>query len=155
MKNMKILIFTEGTALKPGSEESHKSHAFRSYIPNGNVVWKLQSWKEQGAEIYYLTSRETPEEIDEIRFVLEKYHFPQMQNLLYRKEGQEYKDVAESLIPDIFIEDDCASIGGEAEMTYPHIKPVIKSKIHSIVVKEFANIDYLPDDVKELQMRSN
>jgi len=78
-----------------------------------------------------------------------------MQNLLYRKEGQEYKDVVESLAPDIFIEDDCASIGGEAEMTYPRIKPEIKSKIHSIVVKEFANIDYLPDDVNELQMRSN
>jgi len=78
-----------------------------------------------------------------------------MQNLLYRKEGQEYKDVVESVVPDIFIEDDCASIGGEAEMTYPHIKPEIQPKIHSIVVKEFANIDYLPDDVNELQMRSN
>ena len=152
---MKILIFTEGTALKPGSVESHKTHTFRSYIPNGNVVWKLQSWKKQGAEIYYLTSRETPEEIDDIRFVLTKYVFPQVQNLLYRKNGQEYKDVAEALIPDVFIEDDCASIGGEAEMTYPHINPSLQTKIHSIVVKEFGNIDYLSDNVNELQMRSN
>ncbi len=152
---MKILIFTEGTALKPASVGSSQAHSFQTYVPNGNVVWKLQSWKKQGAEIYYLTSRETPEEIDDIRFVLEKYHFPQMQNLLYRKNGQGYKDVVESLIPDIFIEDDCASIGGEAEMTYPHIKPEIKSKIRSIVVKEFANIDYLPNNVNELQTTSN
>jgi len=147
---MKILIFTEGTALKPGSEESHQSQSFRTYIPNGNVVQKLLSWKKQGAEIYYLTSRTTSEEIDDIRFVLEKNNFPQGQNLLFRKKGQEYKDVAEKLIPDVFIEDDCASIGGEAEMTYPHINPEIRSKIHSIVVKEFTNIDYLPTNIQEL-----
>ena len=147
---MKILIFTEGTALKPASVGSFQTQTFRTYIPNGNVVWKLQSWKKQGAEIYYLTSRTAPEEIDDIRFVLEKNNFPRLQNLLFRKEGQEYKDVAESLIPDIFIEDDCASIGGDAEMTYPHINPEIRSKIHSIVVKEFANIDYLPANIQEL-----
>ncbi|MDA1316634.1 MAG: hypothetical protein O3B87_01265 [bacterium] len=147
---MKILIFTEGTALKPGSEESHEAHEFRKYIPNGQVVQKLQHWKDQGAEIYYLTSRTTSEEIDDIRYVLEKHHFPQVQNLLFRKDGQEYKDVAELLIPDVFIEDDCASIGGEVEMTYPHIKPEIKLKIHSIVVAEFANIDYLPENIQEL-----
>lgn len=149
---MKILIFTEGTALKPASIESHNAHLFRQYIPNGNVVWKLQSWKKQGAEIYYLTSREIPEEIDDIRYVLEKYDFPQFQNILFRTNGQEYKDVVESLIPDIFIEDDCASIGGEAEMTYPHIKSEIQALIHSIIVKEFASIDYLPDDVKKLRI---
>ena len=99
IKNMKILIFTEGTALKPGSVESHKAHTFRSYIPNGNVVRKLQSWKKQGADIYYLTSRTTTDEINDIRYVLEKYTFPQVQNLLFRKEGQAYKDVAELLIP--------------------------------------------------------
>ncbi|MDP4011037.1 MAG: hypothetical protein Q8P72_02295 [Candidatus Roizmanbacteria bacterium] len=147
---MKILIFTEGTALKPGSENSNSSQIFRTYIPNGNVVQKLQSWKDQGADIYYLTSRTTLEELADIRFVLEKYHFPQVQNLLFRKDQQEYKDVVEALIPDVFIEDDCASIGGEVEMTYPHIEPEIQSKIHSIVVKEFASIDYLPESLKLL-----
>ena len=147
---MKILIFTEGTALKPSSEQSNVTHLFRTYIPNGEIVKKLIDWEKQSAEISYLTSRTSPEEIDDIRFVLEKYNFPQVQNLLYRKEGQEYKDVAEALIPDIFIEDDCASIGGQWQMTYPHIKPEIQSKIHSIIVKEFASIDYLPEKVSEL-----
>jgi hypothetical protein len=147
---MKILIFTEGTALKPDSEKSHEAHEFRAYIPNGKVVQKLQGWKDQGADIYYLTSRTTSEEIDDIRYVLTTYHFPQVQNLLFRKDGQEYKDVVEVLVPDIFIEDDCASIGGEAEMTYPHIKPEVQEKIHSIVVPEFANIDYLPEHISDL-----
>lgn len=47
------------------------------------------------------------------------------------------------MIPDILIEDDCESIGGEKEMVYPHIKDELKSKIKSIVVKEFEGIDHL------------
>ncbi|PIZ65364.1 hypothetical protein COY15_03390 [Candidatus Roizmanbacteria bacterium CG_4_10_14_0_2_um_filter_39_12] len=147
---MKILIFTEGTALKPSSEKTHEAHEFRAYVPNGKVVQKLQHWKDQGEDINYLTSRTTRDEIDDIRFVLKKYNFPQIENLLFRNKGQEYKDVAEALIPDVFIEDDCASIGGEVEMTYPHITPEIQAQIHSIIVPEFANIDYLPENTQEL-----
>jgi len=161
---MKILIFTEGTALMPSSardlsrEERVKQSAsesddvknFRSYIPNGEAVSKIQNWENQGAEIYYLTSSSTAQKVDDIRFVLTTFKFPDAQNLLFRKEGQEYKDVAEELMPDIFIEDDCESIGGEAEMTYPHIKPELKPKIHSIIVKEFAGIDHLPDSIIDL-----
>lgn len=161
---MKILIFTEGTATMQSSaigvnrEERVKQsidnipevNDFRSYVPNGNVVEKLNRWKSQGAEIYYLTSHRTPEEIDDVRFVLDKYHFPDKQSLLFRKDGQEYKDVAEELLPDILIEDDCESIGGETEMTYPHIRPDLKNRIHPIVVSEFAGIDSLSDNVHNL-----
>lgn len=59
--------------------------------------------------------------------------------------------VAENLVPDILIEDDCESIGGEKEMTYPNIKDELKNKIKSIVVKEFKGIDHLPDDIEELK----
>ena len=161
--SMKILIFTEGTAImhstafgvsreervKQSSQESETVKDFKTYIPNGNVVQKLNAWKEQGAEIFYLTSRETPEHVDNIKFVLDKYNFPDKQNLLYRKQGEQYKDVAEKLMPDIFVEDDCESIGA-SEMTYPHINPKIKAKIHSIIVKEFAGIDHLPDSLLKL-----
>lgn len=161
---MKILIFTEGTALmhstaqgvsreervKQSAENSAAVNNFRTYIPNGNVVEKLNNWKTQGAEINYLTSRTTPQEINDIRAVLSTYTFPDHENLLHRKEGQEYKDVVEEFVPDIFIEDDCESIGVE-EMTYPHIKHDMKSKIHSIVVKEFAGIDHLPDSINYLK----
>ena len=162
---MKILIFTEGTvtmqstAIGVDREERVKQSVgnissvndFRDYIPSGGAVNKLDNWKSQGAEIFYLTSRTLPNEIDDVRFVLDKYHFPDPQNLLYRKENQEYKDLAEELIPSIFIEDDCESIGGENEMTYPYIRPETKSKIHSIIVEEFAGIDNLPDDLGDLE----
>lgn len=162
---MKILVFTEGTVTMPeisldvSREERVKQsveglasvHNFGSYIPNSSAVEKLNGWKGQGAEIYYLSSRTEPNEIDDVRSVLDKYHFPYPQNILYRKGGQEYKDVAEQLMPDILIEDDCESIGGESEMTYPHIRPDLKSKIKPIVVKEFAGIDDLPDNLGDLE----
>lgn len=161
---MKILIFTEGTIIMYPSakgltreqrvqqskirERSVYDYAY--YIPNDNAVEKINRWKNQGTKIYYLTSRITQEQINDIREVLKKYKFPDRNNLLYRKEGEEYKDVAEKLIPDILIEDDCESIGGEKEMTYPHIKPELKKKIKSIIVKEFGGIDHLPDNISDL-----
>ena len=48
------------------------------------------------------------------------------------------------------IEDDCESIGGEIEMTYPYIKPELKNKIKSVVIKEFSGIDNLPNNIQEL-----
>ena len=42
------------------------------------------------------------------------------------------------------------SIGGEAEMTYPCIKPALKVRIKSIIVKEFGGIDHLLDDLSSL-----
>lgn len=162
---MKILIFTEGTvtmqstAIGVDIEERVKQSVgnissvndFRDYIPNGGAVDKLDNWKSQGAEIFYLTSRTLPYEIDDVRFVLDKNHFPDPQNILYRKENQEYKDVAEKLLPDVLIEDDYESIGGEIEMAYPHIRLDLRKKIQSIVVKEFAGIDNFPDNLDDLE----
>jgi hypothetical protein len=104
---------------------------------------------ESGATILYLTSRRTPEEVQIIRNVLEKHSFP-MGELLFREAGEEYKDVAERALPDIIVEDDCESIGGEEEMTYPRVRPALKARIKSIVVKEFGGIDHLPDDLTSL-----
>ena len=166
---MKILIITEGTAIMHAAaigvsqKERVRQSAtgvagindFRTYVPNGDVVEKLKRWKSQGVTIYYLTSRTTPNEIEDIRFVLKKYDFPDRHHLLFRKEGQVYKDVAEELMPDILIEDDCESIGGEVEMTYPHIRPDRQKRITSIVVKEFAGIDHLPNEVTQLRKNTS
>lgn len=163
---MKILIFTEGTAIMPSiavgvdREQRVKQsmdslpevYDFRTYVPNGSVVVKLEEWKKQGAEIWYLTSRTEEKEVEDVRQVLIENKFPDVDHLLFRTGSEAYKDVAERLMPDIFIEDDCESIGGELEMTYPHIDPAIKPKIHSIIVKEFAGIDSLPSDVAQLRM---
>lgn len=174
---MKILVFTDGTVLvflsganlsreetvqlsqkavteaNASSSEVPKGsvYDFASYVPIGHAVDKLAGWKKQGAVIYYLTSRRTKEEVDAISRVLQTYDFPDSLNLLYRKQGEEYKDVAEKLMPDILIEDDCESIGGEKEMTYTHLSDDTKVKVHSVTVKEFSGIDYLPHNVNQLK----
>jgi hypothetical protein len=174
---MTILIFTEGTVLMHGSakgktreqivQQSKKFgiqtvvrffpggiHDYQSYIPVHNAVERIKKWKEQGATIYYLSSRRVKEEIEAIRNVLKKYCFPGSQNLLYRQQGEEYNDVAEKLMPDILIEDDCESIGGEKEMTYTHMSDDAKPRVHSIAVKKFSGIDYLPDSMDQLKAYS-
>jgi len=51
-------------------------HDYVSYIPVGNAVDKLKTWQKQGAEIMYLSSHETAEDIEKDKSVLEKYDFP-------------------------------------------------------------------------------
>ena len=158
---MRILVFTEGTLIMSKNsrgktrEEILKQirdkkdpslYEWKTHIPIGNAVRKLQTWKNQGVEILYLTSRTKSTEIGDIKKVLKKHKFPEGQ-LLFRREGEEYKDVAKRVMPDIIIEDDCDSIGGKNEMTYTHIKPELKKRIKSIVVKEFGGIDHLPDNI--------
>ena len=166
MSPLKILVFTEGTAIMHASavgvsrekrvQQSVKGGQditdFRHYIPNSLVVEKLNRWKAQGANIYYLTSRTTEKEVEDIHLVLSQYNFPDAQHFVFRKGTQTYKDVVEILLPDVFIEDDCESIGGSVEMTYPHIHPLLQKKIHSIVVKEFEGIDHLPNDLQQLRV---
>jgi len=148
---MTILIFTEGTILMHQSDiglnredivqkvmnKEKTVRDFAHYVPIGNAVDKIKKWADQGGEIIYMTSRKTQKEVDDIQNVLNYNNFPK--GLLeYRKNGEQYKDVAERAIPDILIEDDCESIGGEIEMTYPHIRSDLKTRIKSIVVKEFS-----------------
>ena len=161
---MKIMIFTQGTILMhknasglgreeivkqvESKESSVKDYA--SYIPVGNAVNKINSWKKQGVEIIYLTSCKTEKEVEDIKEVLAKYSFPSGQ-LLKRENNEEYKDVAEKIMPNILIEDDCESIGGINEMTYTHINSGLKSKIKSVPIKEFGGIDHLPNSIEDLK----
>ena len=157
---MKIMIFTEGTIIMHKNAVGHTREEivqqvidkessindYESYIPISNAVEKLTRWKDQGAEIIYLTSRRKPAEINDIKSVLKNYNFPDGE-LLFRQEGEEYKDVAERIIPDVLIEDNCESIGGTKEMTITHVDPTIKAKIISIPVSEFGGVDHLGDEV--------
>jgi hypothetical protein len=158
---MKILVFTEGTILmhynakgfsREEIVEQSKNRTdsslsdWRTYIPIGNSANKITAWKENGNEIIYLTSRKLESEINAIREVLRKYDFPEGK-LLFRRAGEEYKDVAEKLVPDVLIEDDCESIGGRQRMTYTHIKTDLQQQIKLITIKEFEGIDHLPDNL--------
>jgi hypothetical protein len=145
--NPRILIFTEGTILGP----KHWWEFFNDklYIPIGQCVEKISGWERQGARIAYLTSRRKPAEIAAIREILQKENFPGS-HLFFRSEDEEYHDVAEKVIPDVLIEDDCRSIGGNWQMTIIYVIPEIKQVIHSIVVQEFGGIDQLPYDLPDL-----
>jgi hypothetical protein len=167
--NMKILVFLHGTTImhknatglarqeivKQVTESEESLHDYALYIPVGDAVKKLRQWKAQGAEICYLSSHKKAEDIEEDKSVLKKYAFPDGQ-IFYRRNREEYKAVVERIrpLPDVIVEDDCESIGGEAEMVYPNLKPELNNRIKSIVVKEFGGIDHLPDRISEL-MRWN
>ena len=161
------MVFTEGTIImhknarglkredivKQNRKREPSTKDYISYIPIKNAVDKLNKWKNQKAKILYLTSRRKPEQIKDIKTVLKKYKFPEGK-LLFRRGDEEYKDVPERVTPDILVEDDCESIEGIDEMTITHIKPEIKKKIKSVVVKEFEGIDHLPDNINELLILS-
>ena len=53
-------------------------------------------------------------------------------------------------MPDVLVEDDCASIGGAEQMTITNIDTTIKKRMKSIVVREFSGIDWLPDKIELL-----
>ncbi|MDH4366986.1 MAG: hypothetical protein OEV57_02450 [Dehalococcoidia bacterium] len=138
--------------VKQVTEGDEYLHDYASYIPIGSAVRKLQKWKRQGATICYLSSHKNARDVAEDKFVLKKYAFP-AGRIFYRRNREEYKDVVERTrpLPDVIVEDDCESIGGEVEMVYPNLKPELKSRIKSIVVKEFGGVDHLPDEISELR----
>jgi hypothetical protein len=141
INKIKIMIFTEGTVL--GHRNIFQIFNYATYIPIGNCIDKIQAWQQQGAEIIYFTSRKKEKQVNEIASVLKKYHFSGTR-LYFREAKQEYKDIIELVVPDILIEDDCKCIGDQWQMCITYVKPEVKIKIKSIVVREFKGIDHLP-----------
>ncbi len=156
---MKIMIFLHGTTIMHKSglgvtrEERVKQvkqgtdpslHDYTSYVPVENAVKKIKGWQEQGADICYLSSHTTLEDVKKDMLVLQTHGFPEGQ-VFSRANGQSYQEIAETVLPDVLIEDDCESIGGAQEVTITHVRPAYKKRIISIVVKEFGGIDHLPD----------
>lgn len=160
---MKIMVFLHGTTImhKSGKNVNREERSkqvieneasvldFVSYIPIGNAVEKINIWEKQGSEIYYLSSHQNYQDVQKDKLVLNKFGFPDA-IILWRQNGEQYKDLAEKIQPDVLIEDDCECIGGVEEMTITHVSPEIKERIKSITVKEFGGIDHLPDEVNSL-----
>lgn len=142
----KVMIFVEGTILKPKSWLSLYNH--NAYIPIGGAVDIIKEWQQQGADIIYCTSRRG-KQAENIATLLLKYEFVGSK-LYYREKTQKYKNVVEMVRPDVLIEDDCKSIGSSWQMCITDVDPQIKDTIKSIVVKEFKGIDHLPHDVQKL-----
>ena len=144
---LSILIFTEGTIIGPGRLIDFYSPT--KYVPIANYTDKIKKWNDNGAQIIYLTSRKSDSSVESIRSLLTKYGFPGV-CLYYRTGADKYKDIVQSIKPDILIEDDCRSIGGSWQLCITHVEKKIRENIKSIVVKEFNGIDHLPDDLNEL-----
>lgn len=160
---MKILVFLQGTVLmhKGGMNKSREERViqvknlektvldFKTYIPIGGAVAKLQTWSKQGAEIMYMSAHIKPENATIDQNLLKKYHFPEGQ-LYYRKKGEKYHSILERLAPVIIIEDDCESIGGVKEMAITYVNLEKRRQIKPIIVPEFGGIDHLSDELTEL-----
>jgi hypothetical protein len=160
---MRIMIFTEGTIImhrdavgfprdtivRQVQENEGSVNDFASYVPIGASAEKLSGWAREGAQIMYLTSRTKPNEIQSVRNILDRHGFP-AGRLAFRQGDEEYKDIAEKIVPDVLIEDDCESIGGAEEMTITHVDASIRRRIKSISVREFGGIDHLPSRISAL-----
>lgn len=138
--NKKIMIFVEGTILKP----KHKNNFFSrinitKYVPIDNAIDTLKKWQEEGFEIIYVTSlkgksaMKMAQRLDELGF--------DGSMVGYRQKNQTYYTLIKEEMPDIFIEDDCKSIGKEYMCFNEITNEEIKDKIKHIVVNEFEGID--------------
>ena len=141
-----IMIFAEGTVLKPRAWFS--LYSFKSYVPIGNAAEIIRSWSDQGANIIYCTSRKK-RKAEVIAQLLDSCGFPGV-FVAARENAETYKDIAESLKPDILVEDDCRSIGGAHQTCIYNVRADIKQHIKSVVVPEFRGIDHLPSDIESL-----
>ena len=134
---MKIMIFIEGTTFytKPILFLFTKY----GYKPIGNAVEIVNTWHDKGHEIY-LCSYARKGRYSFIKTIIDFYGMKYTE-ILCRNKGETYSKIVESLRPDILIEDDCRSIGGQKEWCITNVKEEVKSHIHSIVVPEFEGID--------------
>lgn len=142
-----VMIFTEGTILGP--KRLIDIFDIKKYVPIKNCINKLNNWERQGVKIIYLTSKKSNFSAQTVKDLLMRFEFPGAY-LYYRTGSEKYKDIVESLKPDILIEDNCISIGGAWQMSITYVDEKIRGQIKSIVVKEFKGIDDLPGNLIDL-----
>lgn len=149
-KKITIMIFLEGTVLKPKSWIER--FRYSTYRPIGNCVEIIKEWQRQGAEIVYCSSQRKNKS-QEVAKLLIKYDFVGTK-LYYRRKREKYRFMVEKIKPNILIEDNCKSIGGSWQMCITRVNPQIRKNIVSIVVNEFKGIDNLPLDLSMIMHES-
>ena len=138
--NKKIMIFVEATILTPKYNNNILSRiSMTTYIPINNAIETLKKWQEEGYEVIYLTSlkgrraMKMAQHLDELGFTGSMVG--------YRQKNQDYATLIKEELPDILIEDNCLSVGGEQNMCYNLLSDELKKEIKHIVVEEFKGID--------------
>ncbi len=135
--NKKIMIFAEGTILKPKHKNIISRFCITKYVPIANAIDTLKKWQEEGYEVIYLTSlkgkkaMKMAQRIDELGFTGSMVG--------YRQKNQDYATLIKEELPDILIEDNAKSVGGH--MCYDELPKEYRSKVRHIVVEEFLGID--------------
>lgn len=133
----KIMIFMEGTTFytKPVLFLFSKY----GYEPIGKAKQIINDLYNKGNEIY-LCSYVRKKRYSFIKRVIDFYGI-KYTKILCRDKKEEYSDLVERIRPDILVEDDCKSIGGEKNWCITNVEETIKKNITSIIVKEFEGID--------------
>ena len=140
----RIMIFIEGTLFytKPFLFLFSK----KGYKPLGNSIRTVNDLFDKGNEIY-LCSYVLKNRYVFIKAIMDYYKINYTQ-ILCRDKGEKYSDLVERVRPDILIEDDCASIGGEKEWCITNVSEDIGTNIKSIIVKEFNGIDHIEKEIE-------
>lgn len=134
---MKIMVFIEGTTFK--TRFPMFLFTKYGYRPIGNAVEIVNTWKKEGHDIY-LCSYVRKRRYNFIKQIMDFYGMKYNETLC-REKGEQYSEIVERIKPDILIEDDCKSIGGQKEWCITNVREEIKSEIYSIIVPEFNGID--------------
>ncbi len=134
---MKIMIFIEGTTFY--TRFPMFLFTKYGYKPIGNAVEIVNAWQGEGHDIY-LCSYVRRGRYKFIKSIIDFYGMKYTE-ILCRSKGEQYSEIAEQLKPDILIEDDCKSIGGQKEWCITNVKDELKVKIKSVIVPEFEGID--------------
>lgn len=165
---MKILVFLQGTLIMHKSAvgktreeiveqvkaQGESVRDFGSYVPIGQAVEKLNEWAKQDAEIIYLSALTENKKArgDEVvgkeglkvdQEILDKYGFPKGK-IYHRQKGESYAQIAEKIMPDILIEDDCGSIGGAKEMTITFINQRLNDELNQLLSKNLVALTTCP-----------
>jgi hypothetical protein len=157
---MKILVFLHGTIIMHATaigktrqqrlqqvlDREPNVADFASYVPTEGAVSKLQRWAGQGARLLYLSSHRKAPLVELDANVLRNHGFPAGE-VLHRGPSGTYAQIVEDVMPDILLEDDCESFGGQKHMAFPNLGPELQARIKSIVVPEFGGLEHLPDDL--------
>lgn len=111
----------------------------RGYVPIGNAVKVINNLYNKGNEVYLCSYVR----INRYKFIksIVDYYKINYTEILCRDKKEQYSNLVEKVMPDILIEDDCKSIGGEKQCCITNVKEDLKRNIKSIVVEEFKGID--------------